>query len=303
MRADSPNALAVMQDREVDASRLPGRLVLAATPIGDVADASPRLRELITTADVVAAEDTRRFHALARRMDVTPRGRVVSCYEHNEESRAQQLVNDVRAGATVLVVTDAGMPSVSDPGYRLVQAAIVADVPVTTVPGPSAVLAALAISGLPTDRFVFEGFVPRKRGERTRYFASLVNEERTVVFFESPHRLVATLEDMAHAFGDQRHAVVCRELTKVHEEVIRGNLAELRQWATGQVRGEVTLVVAGAVPSATAVSVDDVLDEMLTAVAHGRSTKDVSADYAQRTGLRRKELYDALIQARSSRSV
>ena len=223
-----------------------GLLVLAATPIGCVADASPRLAETLAQADVVAAEDTRRLHRLVRELGVELSGRVVSFFEGNESARTEQLLGELQAGARVVVVTDAGMPSVSDPGFRLVAAAAQAGVTVTAVPGPSAVLAALAVSGLAVDRFCFEGFLPRKPGERQRRLDQLRAEPRTMVFFEAPHRTAATLAAMAQAYGEGRRAAVCRELTKTHEEVARGTLAELVAWAEAGVRGEVTLVVAGA---------------------------------------------------------
>ncbi|MGL5849568.1 MAG: 16S rRNA (cytidine(1402)-2'-O)-methyltransferase, partial [Phycicoccus sp.] len=198
-----------------------GVLVLAGTPIGDPRDAPPRLAEELSTADVVAAEDTRRLRRLCHSLGVEPAGRVVSFHEHNEAARAVELAERLRAGDRVLVVTDAGMPSVSDPGFRLVSAAVADDVRVTGVPGPSAVLLALAVSGLPVDRFCFEGFLPRKDGERARALAGLTAERRTMVFFEAPHRTARTLAAMCGSFGSDRHAAVCRELTKTHEEVRR----------------------------------------------------------------------------------
>src|SRR5690242_17417074 len=213
-------------------------LILAATPIGQVADASGRLGEALTTADVVAAEDTRRLKRLCSDLGVEIGGRVVSYFEGNESARTPTLVEALQRGEQVLLITDAGMPSVSDPGYRLVAAAVAADITVTAVPGPSAVLTALAVSGLPVDRFCFEGFAPRKAGERARRFGALAAEERTMVFFESPHRTAATLEAMASAFGADRPAAVCRELTKTYEEVRRGPLGELASWAADGVRGE-----------------------------------------------------------------
>ena len=233
---------------DVDVSGQGGVLVLAATPIGQVGDAPPRLATELAGADVVAAEDTRRLRRLTTELGIAIGGRVVSYFEGNESARTPQLVEALRAGQRVVLVTDAGMPSVSDPGYRLVVAAVDLGVPVTAVPGPSAVLTALAVSGLPVDRFCFEGFLPRRAGERARRLAALAAEERTLVFFEAPHRTEATLAAMAESWGDDRRAAVCRELTKTHEEVRRGGLAELAAWAGEGVRGEVTLVVAGAVP-------------------------------------------------------
>ena len=270
-------------------------LVLAGTPIGRVADASSRLVEELAAADVVAAEDTRRLRRLTTELGVDVRGRVVSYCEGNEAARTPALLEALLAGERVLLVTDAGMPSVSDPGYRLVAAAVEADVAVTAVPGPSAVLTALAVSGLPVDRFCFEGFLPRKAGERSRRLAELAAEPRTMVFFEAPHRTEAALAAMAEAFGDDRRAAVCRELTKTHEEVRRGGLAELRAWAAEGVRGEVTVVVSGAAPT-TAVAAD--ADSLRAAVAEregeGMSRKDAIVEVARAAGLPKREVYQAV---------
>lgn len=271
-------------------------LVLAATPIGRVADASPRLAELLASADVVAAEDTRRLRRLASELGVAVGGRVVSYFEGNERERTPELVDAVAEGRTVLLVTDAGMPSVSDPGYRLVAACVDAGLEVTAVPGPSAVLTALAVSGLPVDRFCFEGFAPRKAGERRRVFGALRREPRTMVFFESPHRTGATLTAMAEAFGADRPAAVCRELTKTYEEVVRGPLSELVAWAEVQehgVRGEVTLVVAGAPQEEGDHSADELRALVAEAEADGLSRKDAIARVAAETGVRRQDVYAA----------
>ena len=273
-----------------------GVLVLAATPIGDPRDAAPRLAQEIAGADVVAAEDTRRLRRLCAELGVTPGGSVVSYHEHNEASRTPELVERLRGGARVVVVTDAGMPSVSDPGYRLVSAAIESGVPVTCVPGPSAVLMALAVSGLPVDRFCFEGFLPRKGGERARALSALAGERRTMVFFEAPHRIEVSLRAMVEAFGPDRPAAVCRELTKTYEEVRRGGLVELADWAAEGVRGEITVVVGGATPRAT--SVEEALPGIQERVAAGERLKDVCAEVAAQTGLSKKALYDAALAAR-----
>lgn len=273
-----------------------GVLVLAATPIGDPRDAAPRLAQEIAGADVVAAEDTRRLRRLCADLGVTPGGSVVSYHEHNEASRTPELVERLRGGARVVVVTDAGMPSVSDPGYRLVSAAIESGVLVTCVPGPSAVLMALAVSGLPVDRFCFEGFLPRKGGERARALSALAGERRTMVFFEAPHRIEVSLRAMAEAFGPDRPAAVCRELTKTYEEVRRGGLAQLADWAAEGVRGEITVVVGGATPRAT--SVEEALPGIQERVAAGERLKDVCAEVAAQTGLSKKALYDAALAAR-----
>ena len=228
-----------------------GVLTLAAVPIGHAADAPPRLAAELAKADVIAAEDTRRVRRLAADLDVTIAGRIVSYYDVIEARRAAELVTELKAGRDVLVVTDAGMPAISDPGYRIVAAAAAEGIVVTAVPGPAAVTTALAVSGLPTDRFCFEGFPPRKEGERTRRFAENAADTRTQVYFESPRRLAVTLGELAASHGEDRAAVVCRELTKTHEEIRRGTLGELAAWAaeleasSGGVRGEITLVVAG----------------------------------------------------------
>ncbi|MGW4061190.1 16S rRNA (cytidine(1402)-2'-O)-methyltransferase [Amycolatopsis sp. NPDC004747] len=273
-----------------------GRLILAATPLGDVRDASQRLASALEDADVIAAEDTRRFRALASALEVTPRGRVVSFYEDVESARLPKLLEALHAGETVVLVTDAGMPSVSDPGFRLVAACVEASLPVTCLPGPSAVTTALALSGLPCDRFCFEGFAPRKPGERSRWLASLRDEPRTAVFFESPHRLGSLLSDAAAALGPDRRAAVCRELTKTYEEVKRGTLEELASWAADGVRGEITVVLAGAAPRA--VSVADLVGEVADRVAAGERLKSAAAEVAEAAGVSKKELYDAVLAAR-----
>ena len=268
-------------------------LVLAATPIGRVSDAAPRLAEELATAAVVAAEDTRRLKRLTTDLGVTVTGRVVSYFEGNESARTPVLLEALLAGERVLLVTDAGMPSVSDPGYRLVAAAVQAGVRVTAVPGPSAVLTALAVSGLPVDRFCFEGFLPRKQGERARRLAALATEERTMVFFEAPHRTEAALRAMAEAWGDDRSAAVCRELTKTHEEVRRGVLGELVAWAAEGVRGEVTVVVAGASGGPSLAGDEASLREAVQAREdRGMTRKDAIVEVAGLAGLPKREVYN-----------
>lgn len=280
-----------------------GSVVLAATPIGNVEDASARLLRLLADADVVAAEDTRRLHALAARLDVRIGGRVVSYHEHNERDRADDLLDVVDDGGTVLVVTDAGMPAVSDPGYRLVSRAVERGLPVTSAPGASAVLTALALSGLPTDRFTFDGFVPRKAGDRTRWLEALTDEPRTMVFFEAPHRVVETLAAMAQAFGPERPAAVCRELTKLYEEVLRGTLGELAERAAERadagepLRGEICVVVGGASAPA-APGVEDLVPQVQERVAAGERLKTVAGEIATATGVSKRELYEAVLAAR-----
>jgi 16S rRNA (cytidine1402-2'-O)-methyltransferase len=272
-------------------------LVLAATPIGRVADAPPRLAEELAGADVVAAEDTRRLKRLCADLGVSIGGRVVSYFEGNESARTPVLVAALENGERVLVVTDAGMPSVSDPGFRLVAAAVERDIVVTAVPGPSAVLTALAVSGLPVDRFCFEGFLPRKAGERSRRLTSLRDEPRTMVFFEAPHRTGAALAAMAEVFGADRRGAVCRELTKTHEEVRRAGLAELAAWAADGVRGEVTVVVEGA--DADRVDVPTDAGSLAALVAEeegvGATRKEAIAEVARRAGLPKRTVFDAVV--------
>ncbi|WP_191255462.1 16S rRNA (cytidine(1402)-2'-O)-methyltransferase [Amycolatopsis oliviviridis] len=275
-----------------------GRLVLAATPLGDVRDASPRLSEALATADVIAAEDTRRLRSLTAALDVSPVGRVVSFYEDVETARLPKLLESLQSGETVVLVTDAGMPSVSDPGFRLVAACVEAEVSVTCLPGPSAVTTALALSGLPCDRFCFEGFAPRKPGERAKWLGSLKDEPRTAVFFESPHRLASTLADAADVLGPDRRAAVCRELTKTYEEVKRGTLPVLAAWAAEGVKGEITVVLAGSPPRS--VSVADLVSEVSSRVAAGERLKSVAAEVAEAAGVSKKELYDAVLASRKS---
>jgi len=271
-----------------------GVVVLAGTPIGDVGDASPRLRAELAAADVIAAEDTRRFRRLLDRLGETTTARVVSYFEGNEAARTPELLTALAEGARVLLVTDAGMPSVSDPGYRLVAAAVAAGYRVTAVPGPSAVLTALAVSGLPVDRFCFEGFLPRKTGERARRLAELAGEPRTLVFFEAPHRTAEALAALAEAFGDGRRGAVCRELTKTYEEVVRGPLSELVAWAQGEVRGEVTLVVEGAPP--VVVDLDGAAAQVLALVQGGARLKPAVAEVAAASGLAKNALYELALK-------
>ena len=279
-----------------------GMLILAAAPIGRPDDASGRLAAELAAAPVIAAEDTRRLRRLAGRLGVELTGRLVSYYEGAEAGRHDFLLRELRAGHDVLLVTDAGMPGVSDPGYRLTAAATEAGIRVTVLPGPSAVTAALAVSGLPTDRFCFEGFPPRGRGDRSRRFAELAGERRTMVFFESPRRAGTTLSELSAAFGQERRAVVCRELTKTHEEVRRGTLAELAAWAAGGLLGEITLVVQGA-PAARGTGAGDVsaaVAEVTRRVAGGLSRKDAIAAVAAETGVPRNLVYDAVVSPRAS---
>lgn len=276
----------------------PGRIVLAATPIGNAGDASARLIELLATADIVAAEDTRRLHRLVQNLGVTVAGRVISYHEHNEAAKTAELLDAVRAGKTMVMVTDAGMPSVSDPGFRLVEGAVAAGLTVTAAPGPSAVLTALALSGLPTDRFCFEGFLPRKAGERASRLADLAAERRTMVFFEAPHRLEAMLRAMRERFGSDRRIAVCRELTKTYEEVIRGTVGELLLWAEGnEVRGEIAVVLGGA-PEMAPGTPEDHVAAVNALVSQGIRLKEAVAAVAEDVRVSKRELYSAVLAAR-----
>ena len=278
-----------------------GALVLCGSPIGNVADASARLRETLESADVIAAEDTRRFRRLAADLGIRVAGEVLSYYEANERGRVPQLLERLLAGSTVALITDAGMPAISDPGYRLVRAAAEVGIPIRAVPGPSAVTTALAVSGLASDRWVFEGFLPRGPGERSSRLDGLASERRTLVFLESPRRIARTLEELALAFGPDRPGVLCRELTKTYEEVVRLPLGGLAAWAAERdVRGEITLVVGGAPEPAPPAAVD--LAAMVSArEAAGIDRKAAMTEVARATGVPRREVYDAVLAARAPR--
>jgi len=273
--------------------------VLAATPIGNPADASDRLRQVLATADIVAAEDTRRLRSLSTALGVTIGGRVMSFFEHNEAGRVPQLVERVRAGDVVAVVTDAGMPAVSDPGYSLVVACIEAGLPVTCLPGPSAVTTALVLSGLPVDRFCFDGFPPRRPGRRRTWLARLAAEERTCVFFESPHRLADTLAEAAQVLGADRRAAVCRELTKTYEEVLRGTLGELAERTAGGVLGEIVVVVEGADAAGSTATLEDLVEIVEERVEAGERLKDACAAVAEGSTLTKRDLYQAVLDSRA----
>ena len=272
----------------------PGSILLAATPIGDVRDASPRVIAALEEADVVAAEDTRRALALASRLGIKLGGRLIALHDHNEAEKAAGIVEAAQGGARVVFVSDAGMPTVSDPGFRLARAAIDAGVPLSVLPGPSAPLVALALSGLPSDRFAFEGFLPRKDGEATRYLQDLATDPHTLIFFESPRRAAATLTRMAEVLGGDRRAALCRELTKDYEEVRRGTLGELAEGAD-DILGEVTIVVAGYERSARA---EDHVGAVLALAAEGMRLKDAAAEVAAATGARKNDLYKAALAAK-----
>ena len=276
-----------------------GVLILGGTPIGNLADASDRLRSALATADLIAVEDTRKLRTLASGLGVRTRGRVIVNHDHNEEERSATIVQAVQEGQRVLLLSDAGMPTISDPGYVAAAAVAEADLPVTVVPGPSAALTALALSGLPTGRFTFEGFLARKGSERTRRLASLAGEERTMIFYESPHRTAATLADFVQTFGADRRGTVSRELTKLHEEVRRGTLAELAEWAASErIRGEIVIIVEGAQTPETP-EARDIVQLVLDRVTGGERLKSACAAVAAETGTSKRDLYEAALAARS----
>lgn len=291
--ADAPNSDVPVTSEEG------GVLILGGTPIGNLADASDRLRSALATADLIAVEDTRKLRTLASGLGVRTRGRVIVNHDHNEEGRSATIVQAVQDGQRVLLLSDAGMPTISDPGYVATAAVAAADLPVTVVPGPSAALTALALSGLPTGRFTFEGFLARKGSERSRRLASLAGEERTMIFYESPHRTAATLADFVQTFGADRRGTVSRELTKLHEEVRRGTLAELAKWAESErIRGEIVIIVEGAQVPETP-EAQDVVQLVLDRVAAGERLKAACAAVAAETGTSKRELYEAALAARS----
>ena len=270
-------------------------LILAATPIGNLADASPRLVEAMVESKFIAAEDTRSLLKLANSLGIKLNARLFSLHEHNEDERLGQIL-EIAQDETVLVVSDAGMPTVSDPGFMLVRAAVAAGIEVTIVPGPSAVLSALAVSGLPTDRFTFEGFLPRKSGDRRKAFESLAREPRTMVFFDSPHRILESLQDAAAVLGGDRRATVSRELTKKFEHTERGSLDQLIEWAKSEPRGEMVMVLAGA--EAVEVKTENLVDQVLALTDEGTGLKAAVAEIASASGASKSELYQLVLEHR-----
>ena len=276
---------------------LPRGIILAATPLGNIDDATPRLRQALAEADYIAAEDTRRTRNLAQALGVELRGQILSNFDHNEQDRVEQLIHHART-ATVVVVTDAGMPIVSDPGFPLVAAAHDAGVPITCFPGPSAVPVAIALSGLHVGKFAFDGFAPRKSGVRRAWLESLITEERAVCFFESPHRIAATLAEAVEILGPNRRAAVARELTKIYEEVRRGTLAELADWTAGGIKGEITCVIEGALPETRTIELHELIAQVNELVAGGERLKTACATVAAAQKVSKKELYDAVLRSR-----
>jgi len=273
-------------------------LILAATPLGNPGDASARLKAAIESATIIAAEDSRRFHRLCADIETTFTARVLSFFEGNEEDRTRELLSELQSGATVLVLSDAGMPTISDPGFRLMRDAIELGIDVSVIPGPSAVTMAVALSGLPTDRFTFEGFPPRASGARISTFEKLRHEERTMVFFEAPHRLGDSLGDAVSVFGAERKAAICREMTKRYEETIRGSLAQLSSWAdANEVLGEITLVIAGASEDSAATTAEEMVARVREFEGAGMDRKGAIASVAQEFGIAKRVVYAAVVDA------
>jgi 16S rRNA (cytidine1402-2'-O)-methyltransferase len=273
-------------------------LVLAATPLGNPLDASERLKQAIASAEIIAAEDSRRFHRLASDLGVTFTAKVISFFEGNESDRTVEILELLRSGKEVLVVTDAGMPTISDPGFRLLRDAIAENIATTVIPGPSAPTMAIALSGLPTDRFTFEGFAPRAQGARKSFYEKLRFEERTMVLFEAPHRLAESLADALSVFGAERSAAICREMTKTYEEVVRGSLRELSQWSISkEILGEITLVIAGSAAGSEFTSAADAVSRVKEYEAAGMDRKEAIATVADEAGLPKKIVYAAVVDA------
>lgn len=276
------------------------KLVLAGVPLGNPGDASARLITAIKSASIIAAEDSRRFQRLCQDLEISASGKILSFFEGNEEERTEQLLNELKNGSDVLVVTDAGMPTVSDPGFKLVRAAVEANIPVEVLPGPSAVTTALALSGLPTDRFCFEGFVPRTQGAREKFFGKLKFEERTIVFFEAPHRLLETLETATNALGKDRKAALCREMTKTYEETVRGTLGHIKDWANSkEILGEITIVIDGANQGAKEISRQSIIDAVKKLESVGMDRKEAIAAVAEELDLPKREVFDAMVAAKN----
>ena len=276
------------------------KLLLAGVPLGNPGDASARLIAAIKSASIIAAEDSRRFQRLCQDLGVTTSGKILSFFEGNEEERTEQLLNELKNGTDVLVVTDAGMPTVSDPGFKLIRAAIDANIPIEIIPGPSAVTTALALSGLPTDRFCFEGFVPRTQGAREKFFDNLKFEPRTVVFFEAPHRLIETLEAAVDSLGSERRAALCREMTKTYEETVRGTLGQIKEWANSkEILGEITIVIDGAIEGAKEISQQAIIGAVKKLEEVGMERKEAIAAVAEELDLPKREVFDAMVAAKN----
>lgn len=279
-------------------------LTLAATPLGNPGDASTRLKDAIENAGIVAAEDSRKFHRLCADLNIDFKGRVVSFFEGNEQERTTEILTMLKAGTSILVVSDAGMPTISDPGFRLMRDAIAAGIPVAVIPGPSAVTTAIALAGLPTDRFVFEGFSPRTSGAREKFFENLRNEERTIVWFEAPHRLLDALEDAVAVFGPNRNGAICREMTKKYEETIRASLGELLSWAqTHEVLGEITMVLEGAPSNSAEITSESMVSRVREYEAAGMDRKSAIATVAEEFSVAKRVVFAAMVDSKSTSKI
>ena len=271
-------------------------LILACLPIGDVRDASAHLIESIQNATYVAAEDSRKFARLCQELNIKHHAKVITFFEGNESEKIDELTTLLKSQKDILVVTDAGAPGVSDPGYRLIRAAVEADVKIKVLPGPSAVVTALLLSGLPTDRFCFEGFPPRTQGARSKWFNDLAQEERTIIFFEAPHRIVESLKDAGDAFGLDRIGAVCREMSKHYEEVVRGELSQLIEWAESKdILGEITIVISGFDPGTREFDSAQLVQMVLNQELAGEGRKEAIAQVAKETGISKRVVFDAMV--------
>ena len=274
-----------------------GQLILAATPLGNVLDASPRLKQTLTEADLIAAEDTRKAKRLIQDLNLDIKAPIISFFEENEIEKIPEIINKLKQGSKIVVISDAGTPSISDPGFKLVKQAITENISITVIPGPSAVLSALVLSGLPTDRFSFEGFIPRKGKERTEILNNLNKESRTMIIFESPRRTKETLEDIKEVVGEDRKIAVVREISKTYEEVIRGSVSELVDWAnSNEVLGEITIVIEGVDSSKRNIVDEEAIKNVKDLIAKGMSFKDAVQQVSTQLGLSRRELYEASLR-------
>ncbi len=275
-------------------------LILACLPIGDARDASAHLIESIQNATYVAAEDSRKFARLCQELNIKHHAKVITFFEGNESEKIDELTSLLKSQKDVLVVTDAGAPGVSDPGYRLIRAAVESDVKIKVLPGPSAVVTALLLSGLPTDRFCFEGFPPRTQGARSKWFNDLAQEERTIIFFEAPHRIVESLKDAGDAFGLDRIGAVCREMSKHYEEVVRGELSQLIEWAESKdILGEITIVISGFDPGTREFDSAQLVQMVLNQESAGEGRKEAIAQVAKETGISKRVVFDAMVAYKS----
>jgi 16S rRNA (cytidine1402-2'-O)-methyltransferase len=275
-------------------------LILAGLPIGDAADASENLKSMIEKVEFIAAEDSRKLSRLCQELGIRYTGKIISFFEGNETERIDELTKLLISNKDVLVATDAGMPGISDPGYRLVRAAIENNIKIKVLPGPSAVTTALLLSGLPTDRFCFEGFAPRTSAARVNWFSELVEQPRTIIYFEAPHRITESLQDAISAFGEDRQAVICREMSKQYEEVVRGSLNELLQWSEAkEILGEITVVVSGFNPQEREINQDAIIENVLRYESSGMSRKEAMAEVAKSYGIAKRTVFDVMVAYKS----